>query len=84
MDTAEIVIREMQSNSGFQVFLPLLRERIREPGQFLRICILIVRFCRSMCDVQMRSKSGIPALGTTPTPTTSAGDYRCSPSLEAA
>lgn len=45
-----------------------------------RICILIVRLWRSTWDVQILARSGSPMIGFGRASTTSAGEYRCSPS----
>jgi hypothetical protein len=50
----------------------------------LRSCIRMVKFCRSICEVQIRSGSGLPLTGSGTAPTTSGAEYRAWPSREAA
>ena len=82
MNPAEIVEREVQCKRVLQWSFVNLRlgslfvRRVKR-----RIDIRIVRFCRSTCDVQIFFGSGCPITGTTSVlATTSAGEYRRSPS----
>ena len=56
MHTAEIVVSEMQCDSGFQVRQLLLNALVSRVN--LRIAIRIVRFCRSTNKVMICSGSG--------------------------
>lgn len=61
MDAAEIVVGEVESAkplSGRSVFF----EKAFVSRVNRRICIRIVRFFRSMCEVHIRSGSALPVL----------------------
>jgi hypothetical protein len=81
VDTAEVVIGEVQSDSGSQV-LPFFRERIREPSQTANLHShgeVLAFDVRSANPLVIRHPGAWDYLHVT-----SAGEYRCSPSLEAA
>ena len=62
MNTAEVVVGEMQRDSALwfsSFFENALVNRVRR-----RICIRIVRFCRSTCEVQILEGSGSPLTAT--------------------
>jgi len=58
MNATEIVIREVQGDGGFQGGSFLLNALVSLVKR--RICILMVRFCRSTKLVEMWSGSGSP------------------------
>jgi hypothetical protein len=66
---------EVQSDCG-SMAVDILAKGVVS-GVKRRICIRIVRFCRSMCEVQILAGFWFPPLTTGTASTVSAGEERC-------
>ena len=71
VDAAKVIIGEPERISGFQMLQRLLKQLVSRVIR--RIPILMLKFCRSMCDVQIRLLTGFPMTSTGTESTTSAG-----------
>lgn len=72
MHPAQVVKAKWRANAALKFSHFLLNAFVRRVSR--RMDILRVKFCLSMCEVQMRSGSGFPMSGTGITSETSPGD----------